>query len=162
MFQNRTSQDSHESASYTVLSGECSYLLDTLGNSTSRTILKETTDTARTIDELLETCEMSQTTIYRRVNELLDLNLLEESVHFAEGNQQQRQFRTTGNEITLRIGPEGFEAHIGSTGPEPSAEGLLMDKSSQHQLRIALSGKDLHCRIESDGGPDATESESAE
>lgn len=158
MFKDGIGPASHESASYTVVSSECADLMNTLGKPSSRTILRETADAARTVGELLEACELSQTTIYRRVNELIDLGLLEDSVRFTEGNKQQRQFRTPSNEITLRIGPNGFEARIGSAGQEPSLEGLLLDKSSQHQLRIALSGKDLRCRIEAEGEHNTAES----
>lgn len=159
MFRTDNTDESNGSTPRTVLSTDCAVLLETLGNASSRAILTEAAGTAHTVDELIETCDVSRTTIYRRVNELIDLGLLEESMRFTEGNQRQRQFRTTGDEITIRIGPDGFEARIESTGADASAEGLLLDESSQ-QFRIALSGTDLRCRIETDGDndPDATES----
>lgn len=164
MYQNDSNRDqaSHGSASYTVLPSECSRLLDTLGKPSSRTILRETADTARTVDELLKVCDVSQTTIYRQVNELIDLGLLEESIRLKEGNQRQRQFRATSDKITFRIGPEGFEARVGSIGSGSAVEELLLDSSPQQELHIALSGKDLHYRIEAEDEHNTAENELAE
>lgn len=158
MSQNNSRYESNGSATHTVLSTDCSLLLDTLGNASSRAILKKGADRALTIEELYECCDVSRTTIYRRVNELLNLGLLEESIRFTEGNQQQRQFRTTSDEITLRIGPAGLEAHIGSTDRETPSGGLLLDESSLDQFQITLSGTDLQCRIETNDEGDEAES----
>lgn len=156
MIGNETTNGSDEGTTYAVISTDCSALLDTLGNPSARAVLTAATGEPATIDDLHESCEVSRTTIYRRVNELVDLGLLEESVTLTEGNQEQRRFRTTGSEITLQVGPDGFEAHVGSDTAEPPSGGLLLDESSLEQFRIALSGKDLRFRIETngEGGPD--------
>lgn len=155
MIRNNGSHEQNESTPYAVIATDCATLLDVLGNPSARAILRRSTDDSVTIDELLNTCEVSRTTIYRRVNELVDLGLLEESIRFTKGNQQRRQFRTTSDEITLRIGDNGFEARIGSNGAETPSGGLLLDESSLEQFRIALTGKDLRFRIETDGESDS-------
>ncbi|MDL5360585.1 winged helix-turn-helix domain-containing protein [Halalkalicoccus sp. NIPERK01] len=140
-----------EPTTYAVISTDCSTLLDTLGNRSARTILTEAAGEPVGIDDLLEACEVSRTTIYRRVNDLVDLGLLEESMTLAEGNQQRRRFRTTGREITLQIGPNGFEARIRSNDSGTLSDDLLLDDASLERFRIALSGKDLRFRIETNG-----------
>lgn len=161
MFQTNQTDRSNDSTLRTVLSTECAGLLDTLGNPSSRAILREASDTARTIDEFLDVCDMSRTTVYRRVNELIDHGLLEESIRFKKGRQQCRQFQTVGSEITLRIDPDGFGARIGSDETQSSAEKLLFDESSR-RFQIALSGKDLRCQIMTDEESDPTTADSTE
>ncbi|ADJ15484.1 winged helix-turn-helix domain-containing protein [Halalkalicoccus jeotgali] len=151
MIRNDATDDPDESTTYAVISTDCSALLDTLGNPSARTILTEASDEPVAIEDLLEVCEVSRTTIYRRVNDLVDLGLLEESVTLAEGNQQRRRFRTTGGDIALQIGPNGFEARIRSEDSGTTTDDLLLDDASLERFRIALSGKDLRFRIETNG-----------
>lgn len=151
MDQNNSTPGSNESTSHTMLSSDCVCLLNTLGNSSSRAILREAANEARTVDELFDACDISRTTIYRRINELIELGLLEESMRFTEGNQQCREFQTTDSQIMLRVDSDGFNAQIGSERTEPFTEGILLDESSDQQFQIALSGRDLRCRIVADG-----------
>lgn len=158
MTGNNRTHGSTDSQARPIISTDCSSLLDTLGNPSARAILREATDEPVTIDELCTSCGVSRTTIYRRVNELRDLGLLEESVRLTKANQQHRQFEATNSEIRLRIGSNGFEADLRSNGSDTPSNGLLLDESSLEQFRIALSGKDLKFRIETDGEPKAEES----
>jgi predicted transcriptional regulator len=151
MTRNNHMPGSTDSTGHPIISTDCSSLLDTLGNPSARAILREATDKPVTIDELCTRCGVSRTTIYRRVNELHDLGLLEESVRFTKANQQHRQFETTSSEVRLRISSNGFEADLRSNGAGAPSNGLLLDESSLEQFRIALSGKDLQFRIETDG-----------
>ncbi len=151
MMRNQRKHESDERTTYAVISTDCSALLDTLGNRASRVILAEAAGEPVTVDDLLGVCEVSRTTIYRRVNELVDLGLLEESVAFAEGTHQQRRLRTASDEIALHIGPDGFEAQIRSNGTKTPSDTLLLNDSSLERFGIALSGTDLRFRIEADG-----------
>ncbi|KYH25568.1 hypothetical protein HAPAU_22420 [Halalkalicoccus paucihalophilus] len=162
MIGNDSTHEPDEQQTYAVISTDCSALLDTLGNRSARTILTEAATEPITIDDLLDACEVSRTTIYRRVNELIDLGLIEESMTLAEGNQQQRRFETTGREITLRIGPTGFEARIRSNSSGTLSDDLLLDDASLERFRIALSGKDLRFRIETNGGDAMDELDSSQ
>jgi hypothetical protein len=134
------------------VSTDCGKLLDVLGNPCSRRILTAAREQWVIVDDLLEVCEASQTTIYRRVNDLIELNLLEESVRFGEGNQRQRTFRTTVAIVSLSLGPNGFEARVSSNPDESVFDELLLDEATLDDLEITLSGRDVRFRVRANGG----------
>ncbi len=147
------------STTRTAISTGCTDLLDALGNESARTILRAGAERPVTVEALLDVCTVSRTTIYRRVNELVDLGLLEESMTFTEGNQRQRRFRTVCNRITLQVGENGFEARLDSEGSSEPFDELLLEESTLETLRIALSGKDVQFRIETNGESPETDAD---
>ncbi|WP_290818027.1 helix-turn-helix domain-containing protein [Halovivax sp.] len=90
--------------------------LDVLGNECSRTILVATQDGPRTAKELTERTDCSSATVYRRINDLLDGDLLEECVRFEEGGSHTTAYRATVEEVRVHIEPNGIEVSV--TGPD--------------------------------------------
>jgi predicted transcriptional regulator len=133
------------------VSTDCGRLLDVLENTCSRRILTAGREEWVTVDDLLEVCDASQTTIYRRVNDLIELNLLEESVRFGDGNQRQRTFRTIFTSVSLSLGPNGFEARVSSNPDESAFDELLLDEATLDDLEITLSGRDIRFRVTANG-----------
>ncbi|KYH25607.1 helix-turn-helix domain protein [Halalkalicoccus paucihalophilus] len=154
MTENDISHRSTAPTTDTAIPTGCSDLLDALGDASARAILREGSERPVTIEDLLSVCDVSRTTIYRRVNELVDLGLLEESITFTEDNKRQRRFRTACNRITLCVGENGLEARLDSDGTVTPFEELLLDDST---LRISLSGTDVRFGIETNGGADAVD-----
>ncbi|ADJ15445.1 hypothetical protein C497_12357 [Halalkalicoccus jeotgali B3] len=148
MIQNDLIHEPAASTTDTTVTTGCSDLLDALGDASARAILRAGAREPVTIEDLLEVCEVSRTTIYRRVNELVELDLLEESITFTEDQKRQRRFRTACNRITLHLGENGLEARLQSDGSVTPFDELLLDESA---LQIALSGKDMRFEIETAG-----------
>lgn len=153
MTENDIIHGSAESTTDIAIPTGCSDLLDALGDASARAILREGSDRPVTIEDLLSACDVSRTTIYRRVNELVDLGLLEESITFTEDNKRQRRFRTACNRITLYVGENGLEARLDSEESVTPFEELLLDDST---LQISLSGTDVRFGIETNGEADTT------
>lgn len=154
MSENDTIDGSTESTTDTAIPTGCSDLLDALGDTSARAILREGAERPVTIDDLLSVCEVSRTTIYRRVNELVELGLLEESITFTEDTKRQRRFRTACNQITLYVAENGLEARLDSGGSVTPFDELLLDDST---LQISLSGTDVRFGLETNGGTDTTD-----
>lgn len=128
---------------------DCDDLFETLGIPSARNVLTEATTNPVTIDELVEMCEVSRTTVYRRVNDLLDLGILEKSIRLTGGGQQCREFQTTEKLIRLKISAAGLQARLEPISDENRSTGeLAMDNSSVTQLQFVLSGEDVRCQIE--------------
>ncbi|MDL5360630.1 helix-turn-helix domain-containing protein [Halalkalicoccus sp. NIPERK01] len=154
MTENDLIYGSAESSTNTATPTGCSDLLDALGDESARAIIRAGARGPVTIEDLLSACDVSRTTIYRRVNELVELGLLEESITFTEDRKRQRRFRTACNWISLHVGENGLEARLGSDGSLTPFDELLLDESV---LQIALSGKDVRFEIETASSDDATE-----
>ncbi|WP_331233298.1 ArsR/SmtB family transcription factor [Natronorarus salvus] len=133
------------------VSTDCARLFDVLGNACSRRILTAGRERWVSVDDLLEVCEASQTTIYRRVNDLIELNLIEESVRFTDDGQRQRTFRTSVTAISLSLGPNGFEARVSSSPDASAFDELLLDEATLDDLEITLSGRDVRFRVTANG-----------
>lgn len=97
----------HEESPEGSISGEGT--LEVLGNDCSRTILVEAREGPLTAKELTERTESSSATVYRRINDLLDADLLEECIRFEEDGSHTTAYRATVRELAVRIAPTGIE-----------------------------------------------------
>lgn len=71
-------EDSDPADVFALLDDEC-----------ARTILRATSQQAMTAPELVEACEASRATVYRRIDDLTDLGLLTETTQYdKEGNHR--------------------------------------------------------------------------
>lgn len=89
--------------------GSSEDLLDLLGDECARSILSAAAVQAVTAKELIARSEVSETTIYRRINTLVDHGLLEERVVFLGGSKQTTVYRATFSHIEILLGETGFE-----------------------------------------------------
>lgn len=86
--------------------------LDVLGNQCSRTILRATQDGPRTAKELTDRTDCSSATVYRRINDLLENDLLEECIRFESGGSHTTAYRATVAGIDVRFEPNGITISV--------------------------------------------------
>lgn len=86
--------------------------LDVLGDECSRTILVATSDGPQTAKELTDLTDSSSATVYRRINDLLDGDLLEECIRFEEGGSHTTAYRATVERVNVEIDPTGIDVSV--------------------------------------------------
>ncbi len=99
--------------------------LDVLADSHARCILRRTSQTPMSAQELAAVCEMSETTIYRRLNQLQNLGFLTEHVELDRSGDHQRRYETaidyigvsfTDGELAVTIEPSDESSdHLSTT-----------------------------------------------
>lgn len=83
-------------------------LLEVLGDECARRILTATDERPLTAKELTERCPVSSTTVYRRLNTLLECDLLSERVSFSQGQQRHKVYETTFDLVEASLDADGF------------------------------------------------------
>lgn len=100
--------------------------LNVLGDSCARTILIATSEGPRTAKELTERTDCSSATVYRRINNLLESDLLAECIRFEENGSHTTAYEATVDHVHVEIGPEGIEVSLTpDAGPETEASGPM-------------------------------------
>ena len=92
--------------------------LDVLGNDCSRTILAATQDGPLTAKELTALTDCSSATVYRRINDLIDSDLLEECIRFESGGSHTTAYRAIVSTLRVEIGSEGITLSVRETTDE--------------------------------------------
>lgn len=87
-------------------------VLHVINYENARQILALTRRNPMSAEELAKQCEASMTTIYRRINELLDCELLEERIRIDSDGNHYRVFETDVERISLLIEPERFRIEV--------------------------------------------------
>ena len=82
--------------------------LDVLGDECARTILVATSDGPKTAKELTDRTDSSSATVYRRINNLLESELLAECVRFDEDGSHTTAYEATVEHLHVEIG----RAHV--------------------------------------------------
>lgn len=83
-----------------------------LADDCARTILEETATRARSVEELDERCEASRPTIYRRLAELVDADLLEVRTEPGEGGHHYKVYRASLDRVVVDLDDDGFELRV--------------------------------------------------
>ncbi len=96
----------------TELSASPNEQLDVLGNECSRTILVATQDGPRTAKELTERTDCSSATVYRRINDLLESDLIEECIRFDSGGSHTTAYRATVAELSIAFDGERLSVSV--------------------------------------------------
>ncbi|RQH00348.1 helix-turn-helix domain-containing protein [Natrarchaeobius oligotrophus] len=86
--------------------------LDVLGDTCARTILIATSDGPKTAKELTERTDSSSATVYRRINSLLESDLLIECVRFEEDGSHTTAYEATVERLDVRIDANGIDVSI--------------------------------------------------
>ncbi|MEY7850829.1 helix-turn-helix domain-containing protein [Natrarchaeobius sp. A-rgal3] len=89
--------------------------LDVLGDTCARTILVATSDGPKTAKELTERTESSSATVYRRINNLLESDLLAECIRFEEDGSHTTAYEATVDQLDVRIGAGGIRVSLSRT-----------------------------------------------
>ncbi len=90
--------------------------LDVLGDDCARTILIATSEGPKTAKELTSRTDSSSATVYRRINNLLESDLLAECVRFDDDGSHTTAYEATADVLRVRIGADGIEVVVSDTG----------------------------------------------
>ncbi|MCU4742697.1 helix-turn-helix domain-containing protein [Halobacteria archaeon AArc-m2/3/4] len=83
--------------------------LDVLGDECARTILVATSNGPRTAKELTERTDCSSATVYRRINNLLESELLAECIRFEEDGSHTTAYEATVENLQVDIDADGID-----------------------------------------------------
>lgn len=102
---------------------EISTLLDALQDADCRAILEATSDQALSASDLCEACEMASSTGYRKVDQLTEAGLLEESIRLDSGGAHTSEYRLAVSGLAIEFGG-GVELTLSpeQTGPTAAAD----------------------------------------
>lgn len=82
--------------------------LDVLGDECARTILVATSEGPKTAKELTDRTDSSSATVYRRINNLLETDLVAECVRFDEDGSHTTAYEATIEQLCVRIDADGI------------------------------------------------------
>jgi response regulator of citrate/malate metabolism len=102
---------------------EISTLLGALEDADCRAILEATSDQALSAGELCEACEMSSSTGYRKVDQLTEAGLLEESIRLDADGAHESEYRLAVSDMAIELA-DGVELTLSpdQTGPAAAAD----------------------------------------
>lgn len=82
--------------------------LDALGDECARIILVATSEGPRTAKELTARTDSSSATVYRRINSLLESDLLAECIRFEDDGSHTTAYEATVDRLCVDIGADGI------------------------------------------------------
>ncbi|WP_323171398.1 helix-turn-helix domain-containing protein [Natrialba sp. PRR66] len=94
---------------------ESTVQLDVLGDECARTILVATSSGPKTAKELTDRTDSSSATVYRRINNLLESDLLAECVRFEDDGSHTTAYEATVEQVRVRIDDEGIDVALSVT-----------------------------------------------
>lgn len=90
--------------------------LDVLGDDCARTILVATSEGAHTAKELADRTDCSSATVYRRLNDLIESDLLTECIRFEEDGSHTTAYEATVDRVRVEIGGGGIDVGVSRPG----------------------------------------------
>lgn len=87
-------------------------VLSLLDDGHARAILAAASTEPMSASELSETCDASKATVYRRIDELTDHGLMEESISVRPDGNHHRVYRATFRELTLGLADGEFTTTV--------------------------------------------------
>ncbi len=98
---------------------EIDTVLEALEDADCRAILAATSDEALTVNELLDACDVAQSTAYRKVEALVDAGLLEEDLRLRASGSHVSTYRCRLEDVTLSVdGESGVELSLTRTASD--------------------------------------------
>ena len=82
--------------------------LDVLGDECARTILVAASEGPKTAKELTDRTDSSSATVYRRINNLLETDLIAECVRFDDDGSHTTAYEATIDQLRVRIESDGI------------------------------------------------------
>lgn len=95
-------------------------LSDVLADDCARCILVRAYSNAMSATELAEHCDVSEPTVYRRLDRLAEHDLVAERTQPDERGHHYKEYRTKLDRVSLDLTPDGFEVDL--TRREPMAD----------------------------------------
>jgi DNA-binding transcriptional ArsR family regulator len=122
-------------------------LLDVLGDEHSRTILAAASDAPVSSKELTDLCDASPSTVYRRINHLLDLGLLDERVAFDGDSKQTKVYEASFEHFDVSFDDGDCRVEPHECGQVASAIVALLEKLPFDEIDTDLDGRELTVRL---------------
>ena len=122
--------------------------LDVLGDECARTILIGASERPLTAKELTALTDCSSATVYRRINTLLELGLLDERIRFDSDTKQKTAYETAVSYVGIGISADGIAVTTAKTDDSP---GKILDTIEQlpfAEADIIRSAQSIDVRIE--------------
>lgn len=96
-------------------------LLGALEDDDCRAILEATSEEALSTAELCEQCDLSTSSAYRKVDELTEVGLLEESVRLRPAKAHTNEYRLAVNKLEISLDGGQLELSVTSRQANPPA-----------------------------------------
>lgn len=91
---------------------ELATVVTVLDDPRARAILRRTTDSALSADELVDASDASRSTVYRRIRRLVELDLLAERQELDPDGHHFKTYRARLDRVTIDLDSEGFEIGV--------------------------------------------------
>jgi predicted transcriptional regulator len=88
-------------------------VVDLLTDEYAREILRAVTGEAKPACELVDLLGVSRPTVYRRLDDLEEVGLVEPTMSFDPDGHHRREFRATFEEVTVTLTADGFGVEPG-------------------------------------------------
>jgi DNA-binding HxlR family transcriptional regulator len=109
------------------LQADVSSILNVIGDPVSRDILSTGMGGAVTAEELATRCGVSESTIYRRLDTLVALGLVERCNQFVSDSSAKSSYRTVVDGLTVRVDEGGVSVERSSADPLVDAMEVVAD-----------------------------------
>lgn len=87
-------------------------LLDVFGDRVARAILVLAKQKPRSVEEIADWLDVSKQTVYRRVDELADSDLLREHHRVDPDGNQRKEYETIMDEVTFAVDADGYTVDV--------------------------------------------------
>lgn len=105
-------------------------ILETIGDSHARTILAAISEEPRSAKELSELLEYSPATVYRRLNNLEEYDLIESQTVVADDGNHYRVYRCTFDSTVIRLRDDEYTVRIFRSDNLPDRFAQVWDELS--------------------------------
>lgn len=107
-----------------LVDGDVEELLAALEDADCRAVLEATGEEALTAGELEEHCDIPSSTVYRKVELLTEVGLLEEQLRVRRSGKHTREYRRRVDQLSLSICSDGTELRVdgGASGVAEPAD----------------------------------------
>lgn len=99
---------------------ELAVVVALLDDETVRTVLRETSLSPRSANELAERCDASQQTVYRRLEQLEDAGLVTDQTRVRDDGHHDTVYRATLDSISIRLRDGELEFDLERREREPA------------------------------------------
>lgn len=98
-------------------------LLSALDDEDCRCLLKATASEPKTVRELSDSCGVPNSTLYRKLEILTDVGLMNEMVRVSPGGTHAKQYRRAIEDVTISVSSSGeFEVDVSPVSAETNDE----------------------------------------
>jgi DNA-binding transcriptional ArsR family regulator len=127
-------------------------LLTQLGNAASRSVLRAATTTPQSVGELTDACGQPSSTVYRKVQRLEEMGLLDERVRIRSDGRNVSEYRLCVERISVTVDPTAESGLVwridsvdsvpdhadGTTNTDPvwADGGTALDNTATRQTRL--------------------------